>query len=83
MTVMCPLLDTEPETTVRRLVDDFMADLEPIPDHWDCRVRVHLLAFLLAVPWSPSATVTARRLLHRGYAWTRVWLQSFPGPVPP
>ena len=32
MTVMFPLLNTEPETTVRQLVDDFMVDLERISD---------------------------------------------------
>ena len=25
----------------------------------------------------------AQRLLHRGYAWARVWLQPLPGPDPP
>ena len=25
----------------------------------------------------------AQRLLHRGYAWSRVWLQPLPGPDPP
>ncbi len=25
----------------------------------------------------------AQRLLHRGYAWARVWLQPLPGPAPP
>ena len=24
-----------------------------------------------------------QRLLHRGYAWARVWLQPLPGPGPP
>ena len=24
-----------------------------------------------------------QRLLHRGYAWARVWLQPLPGPDPP
>lgn len=25
----------------------------------------------------------AQRLLHRGYAWARVWMQPLPGPDPP
>ncbi len=25
----------------------------------------------------------AQRLLHRGHAWARVWLQPLPGPDPP
>ena len=25
----------------------------------------------------------AQRLLHRGHAWARVWLQPLPGPGPP
>ena len=27
--------------------------------------------------------VQAQRLLHRGYAWSRVWLQPLPGSDPP
>ena len=45
MTVMFFRLATEPETTVRWLVDDFMANLVRIPDH---RRRVYRLASLLA-----------------------------------
>ncbi len=33
MPVIVPQLDTLSATTVHRLVDDFMTDLEAIPDH--------------------------------------------------
>ena len=45
----CPHSDAPFETTVRRLVDDLMADLEAIPDHRDRRGRVYPLASLLAI----------------------------------
>ncbi|MXZ42635.1 MAG: hypothetical protein F4Z18_12905 [Caldilineaceae bacterium SB0666_bin_21] len=44
---MLPQLDAPSEATVRRLVDDLIADLEAIPDHRD---RVYPLASLLAHP---------------------------------
>ena len=49
MTAIVPHSDAPFETTVRRLVDDLMADLEAIPDHRDRRGRVYPLASLLAI----------------------------------
>ncbi|MCY4521834.1 MAG: hypothetical protein OXC13_13785, partial [Caldilineaceae bacterium] len=49
MPVIVPQLDTLSATTVHRLVDDFMTDLEAIPDHRDPRGRVYPLSLLLAL----------------------------------
>ncbi len=49
MNAIVPQLEAPFETTVRRLVDDLMADLEAIPDHRDPCGRVYPLSSLLAL----------------------------------
>ena len=49
MNAIVPQRSTLSVPKVRRLVDDLMADLETIPDHWDPRGRVYPLSSLLAL----------------------------------